>query len=182
MTELIRVLRSGLRVSAAFFTLAVLGTVIGYFLFHLPLADLPIAIVVPILWMFAISRVLVLTLPASKGDPAPVKSASNIIGLSVIVAFLSGIASIDFLLSAGTFLHLQPRSLAFSFLKLAEICGIIFTVIVLSLSAFVVRKLVSSRADALIEGIWRILRWPARLADSLLRMVDSLLRMPKISH
>jgi len=180
MNEFTLVITRVLRVGATFVVLSVLGCLLGYFVFHLPLTELSAAVAVPILWVFAISRAFVLTLPGISVNEKNTQivnagAGQRVIFCALTAAFLSGVAAIDFLLSAGTFLYLGLHDLASRSFRLAGIFGLVSTALVLILSAVVVRKYVRTQADALVVGVWRILRWPARLADSLPHM-------PKLDH
>lgn len=168
MQGIVLILKRVIRVSATFLGLSLFGCLIGYSAFRVPLDELSVAVAVPILWIFAISRLLKRTLPESKpAEQPPHGRAWVAIFISLTVVFLAVIGTIDFLLSAGTFSYLGLHALAAHTFRLAEILGIICVGAFALAALLMARKVMGQVANALIAGVWRILLLPTRLADVL---------------
>jgi len=180
VSEFILIFKRVVRVGATLFLLSVSGCLIARFGFRVPLDDLSVAVAVPVFWIFAISRVLVLVLPETK-DAAAIPQQGTLpfeihkrpdppviaTGIGLATIFLSAVAAIDFLLSAGTFSLLELYPLAHGTIRLATLSAILCAVIVFLFCAAIVRQYVTARANTLIVGVWQILSFPARFADAL---------------
>lgn len=168
MQGIVLVYKRVIRVSATFLGLSLSGCLIAHFAFRVSLDELSVAVAVPIVWVFAISRLLRLVLPeTTPTEQQPHGRAWVAIFVCLTVVFLAVIATIDSLLSAGTFSYLGLEVLASRTLRLAEFLGII-SVGAFTVAAFLMaRKVMGQTTNALITGVWRILRFPARFADAL---------------
>jgi hypothetical protein len=134
-------------------------------IFGVPLNELGVAVAVPILWLFAISRVFVLALPRT---PPPEKPPRQIELFAPVAAwFLSGIGAIDFFLSALTFSWLGVPDLASKSYAIAGFSGEACAAVMLLIIVLVMHSVFNNLAAALIFVVRSILKWPAGLADAL---------------
>jgi len=182
MNDLIQLLKRTVRVSATFAVLTVIGFALGHYAFHVPLADLPTAVAVPILWLFAMSRVFVALLPANPPQTAGAKpkvvklTTVRVVYMAVtLVCLLAAIGAIVALLSAGTYYLLSVQGLMSRSLHAAALSASVCLAIVVFFSVMIVRRYILSRVDVLVATLWEICRWPARLADWVPHL-------PKLNH
>lgn len=173
MNELVLVLKRVLRVSATFALLAAAGVIVAYFA-RIPLTEVPVAVTVPILWIFAISRLLKIILPVGR-PPKEIPPPSPTWIVVLVAGFLAAVGTVDLLLSAGTFIYLGLHILAIGTFKLAGFLGFFFVCILIAVMIIAARNVMNQWASRLFAEVWRILLWPARLADSVPHM-------PKFDH
>jgi hypothetical protein len=170
MRDPVLILKRVVRVSATFTFLSVVGCLCGYFAFRVSLDELPVAVAVPIVWIFAISRLLRVALPDSPSSSEQVPPRGRqwiaIMGFLAVV-FFSGVAAVDLVLSWATFLYLGLPHLASGAIVGAESLGILCFASFAFAATVMVHREMAQLASAVVAGVWRILRLPSNLADAL---------------
>jgi hypothetical protein len=161
-----------LRVLPSFVLLALGGCAIGTFMFHIPSDQLAVAVSVPLVLMFSISRVLVLIVP--REPPPEEASVPRTAAILILGAgLLSFLAIIDFALSAAIFHGLGLATLASEAVKIA---GVFLVGLLASIAVAICRSAMDS-IDNLIEAaiaggrdaFWDIAIAPTKLADRCFR-------------
>lgn len=156
------------RVMPAFLVLSIAGCFFGYYVFRVPLNQLGVVVAVPMLGLFAISRVLALALPDSPRDQRESSSrVPRLIFALAAVGFFAGIGAIDFLMSAGVFTRLAVSEAVPHFFRLAEIFAAVSLAGLVASSVLVIRNVMRGWSEVLIYRIWRVLLLPAQLVDLL---------------
>ena len=164
-SEVQSILRRVLRVSATFLVLSFAACSIALILGVSP-HELGVAVAVPILWLFAISRILMLALPRTAPPPArPLKSIELFTAVTAWV--LSAIGAMDFFLSALTFSWLGVTDLAAKGYAIAGFSGEACAALMLLIILLVMQAVFNDLATAMIFVVRSMLRWPAELADAL---------------
>jgi hypothetical protein len=162
--EIESILRRIVRVSATFFVLSI-SACSAALVFGVSSHELGVAVAVPILWLFAISRVFVLALPRTTPQERPAQQTELFV--AVAAWFLSGIGAMDFFFSALTFSWLGVSDLAIKSYEIAAFSGEACAAIMLFVILLVMRAVFDDLASAMIFVVRNILRWPAELADGL---------------
>jgi hypothetical protein len=171
-TELVSVLQRTFRVIPSFTILSIGGCALAHYAFGVPAAQLGVVVAVPLLGIFAISRVLRIVVTPTESSPER-RLPQFVLYLS-LVTFCSGILTIDFLLSAPIFSRLALSSeIVRGTLAVAAACGLIALISLMIAVIVVMRKVMGRFSDALKAGIWRILMCPTRLADRFQHLHDS---------
>jgi len=164
-TEFYSIFERTLRVGATFVALSVGGCLIGLALGVSP-RELGVAVAVPILWLFAISRVFVAAMPRTPSEAKPITKSATALFFSLAAMFVAGIGAIDFALSGATFSFLRLHNLSSGSYRISATCGEICASVLLVLTALALREVFGDLATALTVVILRILRWPTLLADA----------------
>jgi hypothetical protein len=166
-SEIRSIFRRVLRVSATFFVLALSACSIAW-LAKVPTNELGVAVIVPVLWLFAMSRIFIVALPPPpSSEQASEADRGKDIFFAITVWVLSGIAAIDFFLSAITFSRFGVADLASKSYALSGFFGEACAAVMLLILLLVLRSVFRNLADAMVDVVRSMLRWPADLADAL---------------
>lgn len=156
------------RVLPSFAVLSASGCMIGHYGFGVPLNELAVAVAVPLVGIFAISRMMVIALPAvPKSEPSNRPGPPMVFMVLAMAVFCAGVAAIDFAFSAVVFSQLQIPDLINGAWRIAAVCGIIAGAAFVTAVLFLMRTVMSSWWDVLIAQIWQILSCPRRFADGM---------------
>jgi hypothetical protein len=153
----------------SFAVLATAGCLLAWRV-HVPINDIPVAVAVPLMWCFLMTRAVVLVLPVGDTETPDHRRISWTMFLIGSALLLTAFLAIDFGLSAGSLyllglLHLARRSrdlfifscAAFLALSLGTICLVTGRALLRDLNTVIVTEL------------WKIMLLPIRLSEILSR-------------
>lgn len=165
--EFLAILGNTIRVIPSFAILSIIGCALAHYAFSVPMNQLAVVVSVPLVGIFAISRLLRIAVPPTQTSSERATIPPFVMFFS-LVAFVSGLLAIDFVLSVPVFLYLDvPHEIVGGTLTTAGVCGILAVGNLVIASIIVMREVIAKYATPLRAGVWRILSYPTRVADNI---------------
>ena len=163
--EFFKVIKRTVGVAPIFAVLASVGCIF-LFLVKVPKEQIGVVFVVPSAWVFVLLKLLVATMPRvsseqMRGRPNPPK-----VFLFGTLLFLTALVTIDLFLSGLTFSYFGLPQAASISQNIAKWFALAFVAMVFGIAFFTVRKAIKDWADILVYGVWRVLIWPRRAANT----------------
>jgi len=161
-----------IRVTPSFAILAIVGCAVGLLVGVKP-DELAVAVAVPLLIMFGISRVLVLCVPRTEPSESIELNFPLLLAVVAGIGFLCAYAAIDFVLSAGVFRLIGMPNLSSGAVKLSGIslCGLLAVVTFLFCRSAIhsLYELIRVVGSEMIETFWGAARTPTRIYERMAR-------------